>query len=172
MNLKNKKILVAYFSHTGQNYFNGAIVDLSKGNTEVVAEMIADLTEADLYEVQSVKEYPFDYNKCTIVAQSELRANSRPELANDIDINNYDVVFIGYPNWWGTMPMPVWIFLESHNFKGKTILPFCTHEGSGMGNSETDLKKICKDVSIEKGLAIYGSKASNARSAVEKWLQA
>lgn len=172
MNLKNKKILVAYFSHKGQNYSNGQIVDLSKGNTEIAAEIIADLTDAVLYEIQAVKEYPFVYNECTAEAQSELRANSRPELTDDINTNNYDAVFIGYPNWWGTMPMPVWTFLESHSFKGKTILPFCTHEGSGMGNSERDLKKICADAVIEKGLAVHGSSASEAKSLVEKWLKA
>ena len=163
--------LVAYFSHTGQNYSNGKIVDLVKGNTMAAAEMIADLTGGELFEIKARKDYPFIYNECTDVARQELRAGSRPELAETIDVSGYDTIILGYPNWWGTMPMPVWTFLESQSFTGKTIFPFCTHEGSGMGNSEHDLKKLCPDADIRAGLPIHGSAVSSAGAAIKQWLQ-
>jgi flavodoxin len=170
MDFKNKKILVAYFSHKGQNYVSGSIVELKKGNTAVVADIIAGLTDVDVFEIRSVKEYLFNYNACTSEARSELRANSRPELADDIDVTDYDVIFLGYPNWWGTMPMPVWTFLEGHDFSGKTIFPFCTHEGSGMGNSESDLKKLANRAEVKKGLAIHGGSVNNAEASVKNWI--
>ena len=170
MGFKDKKVLVAFFSHKGQNYVSGSIVNLERGNTAVIAAMIAGLTDADVFEIRSVKEYPSNYNDCTSEAQSELRANSRPELVDDIDVTSYDVVYLGYPNWWGTMPMPVWTFLESHDFSGKTIFPFCTHEGSGMGNSEADLRKLTVKAEIKKGLAIYDSSVSKAETSLKNWI--
>lgn len=171
MDEKERKILVAYFSHRGQNYCNGRIVDLTVGNTESVAKKIAEKMEADLFEIRAVKKYPITYYECTEEAQAELRANSRPVLTEDLDISGYDVIFLGYPNWWGTMPMPIWNFLESHDFSGKTIHPFCTHEGSGMGNSERDLKKICPAANLKKGLAIRGSEVKNAEKAIQDWIK-
>ena len=110
---KNKtNILVAYFSHAGQNYSNGEIVDLNKGNTEVAAEIIARLTGGELFELRAKKDYPFIYSDCTDIAKQELGANSRPELTNTVDISGYDTVILGFPCWWGTMPMAVWSFLE------------------------------------------------------------
>jgi flavodoxin len=170
LDFKDRKILVVFFSHTGQNYSNGRIVELKKGNTAVVADMISELTVANTFEIRSVKEYPFNYSACTTEAKDELRANLHPGLAEDIDISSYDVIFLGYPNWWGTMPMPVWTFLEKHNFTGKTILPFCTHEGSGMGNSESDIRKLATGAEIKNGLAIHGSSASNAEDNVKNWI--
>jgi Flavodoxins len=170
VDFKNKKILVAYFSHKGQNYVSGSSVELKKGNTAVVADMIAGLTNAVMFEIRSLKEYPFAYNECTAEAQAELRANSRPKLAEDIDVTDYDVIFLGYPNWWSTMPMLVWSFLERHDFTGKIIYPFCTHEGSGMGSSESDLRKLTMGADIKNGLAIYGSSVSQAKSSIENWI--
>ena len=171
MNKSNANTLVAYFSHTGQNYSNGKIADLDKGNTKVAAEIIADLTGGELFEIKARKDYPFIYNECTDVAKQELRAGSRPELAEQIDVSGYDTVILGFPNWWGTMPMPVCTFLESQSFAGKTILPFCTHEGSGMGNSERDIKKLCPGAKLCTGLPIHGSSVSGAQPAIEKWLE-
>jgi len=170
MDLDNKKILVVYFSHKGQNYSNGRIIDLKKGNTAVVADMIAEVTGADIFEIQAIKEYPYEYNACTVKAKDELRANSRPELANNAEISCYDVIFLGYPNWWGTMPMPVWTFLDGHDFTGKIIFPFCTHEGSGMGNSENDLRNLVSDADIMMGFAVHGSSVDKARKNVENWI--
>lgn len=170
MDFKDKKILVAFFSHKGQNYVSGSIVNLEKGNTAVIAAMIAGMTDADVFEIRSVKGYPFNYNACTSEAQSELRANSRPELADDMDVTSYDIIYLGYPNWWGTMPMPIWTFLENHDFSGKSIFPFCTHEGSGMGNSEADLRKLANKAEVKKGLAIHGSSVSNAEASLKNWI--
>ena len=165
------KKLVVYFSHKGENYSRGKIINLEKGNTEVVAEMISNILNADIFEIVAEKKYPIKYDDCIEIAKDELRENSRPELKQDIDINEYETIFVGYPNWWGTMPMPVWTFLEGKDFKNKRILPFCTHEGSGMGKSESDIKKLVADAEILKGLAIYGSDVNSSEKKVKKWLE-
>ena len=136
------KILIAYYSRKGQNYWNGSIRNLVKGNTEVVAEMIQKAVGGDLFEIETVKEYPVDYTECTEVAKEELRAKARPELkAYPESMDEYDVIFLGYPCWWGTMPMGVYTFLEHFSFAGKKIVPFCTHEGSRMGGSVNQIKR-------------------------------
>lgn len=164
-----KKILVAYFSHAGMNYSRGEIVNLKVGNTKVVADKIANLVGGKSFEIKAKTAYPFQYRECTDVAKQELRQNARPALENDIDVSEFDAVVVAYPNWWGTMPMPVWTFLESHDFSGKTIYPVCTNEGSGMGDSERDLKKLCPTAKIEKGLAIFGSSVNSCDAQLEKW---
>lgn len=169
MDFKQTNPLVVYFSHKGENYSNGCIIELEKGNTATAAEMIASMTEADLFEIEAVTAYPFDYHSCTEVAKAELNADARPTLVHDIDIQKYDVIFIGYPNWWSTMPMPVWTFLDQHDFTGKTVLPFCTHEGSGMGKSEADIKRLI-NADIRKGLAIRGSNVVQSLPAIQSWI--
>ena len=165
------KRLVVYFSHKGENYSKGRIVNLEKGNTEVAAEMISNIADADIFEIVADKKYHFKYDDCIEIAKKELRDNSRPKLKDDIDIKEYDTIFVGYPNWWGTMPMPVWTFLEGKDFRNKRILPFCTHEGSGLGKSEIDIKKIVSDIEILKGLAINGSEVNNSEKQIKKWLE-
>lgn len=171
MKLKDKKILVAYFSHEGQNYSRGNIIELAKGNTKVVAEFISDFTGADMFEIKTIEEYPFEYIACTNKAKEELKANYRPQLKENIDISGYDVIFLGYPNWWGTMPMAVFAFLENNDFRNKTILPFCTHEGSGMGKSEGDLRKILNSENVMEGLPIFGSYVENSKSDIRNWIK-
>ena len=171
MDLNNKKVLVAFFSHSGKNYVNGNVVDLTIGNTKVVAKYISEITKADTFEIESINAYPNDYNECTSVARKELNADFRPKLKSDIVIDDYDVIFLGYPNWWGTMPMPVWTFIESYDFTKKIILPFCTHEGSQMGSSENDLRMLLPDIVIKRGLAIRGSEANNSKAKVQKWIE-
>ncbi|QQB73925.1 flavodoxin [Fusobacterium canifelinum] len=165
------KKLVVYFSHKGENYSKGKIVNLEKGNTEIIAEMISNILNADIFEIVAEKEYPFNYNECIEIAKKELRENSRPKLKDDIDIKEYDIIFVGYPNWWGTMPMPVWTFLEEKDFTDKKVLPFCTHEGSGLGKSESDIKKLTNGVEVLKGLAINGSEVNNSEKQIRKWLE-
>lgn len=165
------KKLIAYFSRKGNNYVNGSIKNLSVGNTEVAAKMIQELTEADIFYIEPVMEYDVDYNICTEEAQRDKRSNARPEFKNALkDITGYDTIYLGYPNYWGTMPMHVWTFLEKYDFTGKTIKPFCTHEGSGMGNSERDIQRLCACAKVEKGIAIHGADVSKAKSAIEKWV--
>ena len=150
------KILVAYFSHEGMNYVDGKIVPLSVGNTEIIAKKIAGLISGDLFEIRTLESYPYDYKECVKTAVSELKADARPALANTIDVTPYDAVVLGYPNWCGTMPMPVKTFLCGADLSGKVIVPFCSNEGSGMGVSEKDIAKLCPKAILKKGISIHG----------------
>lgn len=171
MNLKEGKCLIAYFSREGNNYVSGKIVNLPMGNTEVVANMIQEITESDVFRIDTVNSYPKDYTETTNVAKKELNDNARPALFSYVEnIDCYNVIFLGYPNWWGTMPMPVFTFLEEYDFSGKTIIPFCTHEGSGLGHSEKDIAKLCTKATVLKGMAINGSRVNNAKKDVTSWL--
>ncbi len=171
MKATGKKCLIAFFSRKGQNYSSGGIVDLKVGNTEIVANMIQKKTRGDLFHIEAVTAYPKDYTETTEVAKNELRAKARPKLTGQVkNMEAYDVIFLGYPNWWGTMPMPVYTFLESYDFSGKTIVPFCTHEGSGMGHSEMDIAKTCPKAAVLEGIAVHGTSASSAESQVSRWI--
>jgi len=171
MSNSNKKTLIAYYSRKGQNYVSGQIVDLAVGNTEVAARMIQELTGGNLFEIRTVKDYPLDYTETTRVAATEKRNNARPELTNIVDqMDMYDVIYLGYPNWWGTFPMAVFTFLESYDFSGRTIVPFCTHEGSGLGNSERDIRKLCPNAKVLPGIAIRGGSVKNAGNSIKTWL--
>ncbi|WP_094605799.1 hypothetical protein SPSIL_005480 [Sporomusa silvacetica DSM 10669] len=170
--MANSKSLIAYYSRKGNNYVGGSIVNLPIGNTEVIAKKIQQITGSDVFEIKTVKSYPEDYTETTNVAQEENRNNARPELTATVDdIDSYDVIYIGYPNWWGTMPMAVFTFLESYDFSGKTIIPFCTHEGSRMGSSERDIKKLCPNAKVLSGLAIVGGSVGRADKDVANWLR-
>ncbi len=170
--ITDKKILVTFFSRTGENY---AVGNISKGNTHIIADFIADNTGAEVFEIKPIIPYPEDYTKCTEIAKEEVDTKARPEIAKDKKIEDYDVIFIGYPNWWGDMPMPVYTFIEKHNWEGKTVIPFCTHEGSGLGSTPEYLKNSCKGANILNGLAIRGSVAQNsqekAKEEVKNWLK-
>ena len=135
--------LVIYFSRAGENYFGGVLKNIEKGNTEVIAEYIQEFADADLFKVEPASEYPADYMKCIDVAKKELQADARPEIKETLEsIDQYDTIYLGFPNWWGTLPMPMFTQLEKLDFSGKTIKPFVTHEGSGFGKSLKDLKKL------------------------------
>ena len=170
--MREMKSLIAYFSRAGNNYVSGSIVNLPVGNTEVAANLIRKLTGGDTFRIHTVKDYPADYNETTAVAKQELRQNARPELSGHVDnMNEYSVIFLGYPNWWGTMPMGVFTFLEEHDFSGKTIIPFCTNEGSGLGRSESDIKQICPDAKVLKGLSLRGGSVQRAENDISAWLR-
>lgn len=170
--MANTKTLIAYYSRKGQNYVAGAIKNLSVGNTEVAAKKIQEITGGDLFEIDTVKAYPIDYTETTNVAMEEKRGNTRPELTATVDnMNDYDVIYLGYPNWWNTFPMAVFTFLESYDFSGKSIIPFCTHEGSGLGNSERDIKKLCPKANVSYGLAIRGSNVNRADNEIKNWMK-
>lgn len=122
-----------------------------------------------------MEDYPVTYDECVALAKQEKESNARPEIKGDIDIDKYDVIFVGYPIWWSDMPMPVYTFLEAHQYEGKTIIPFCTHEGSGLANTENYLRNVCKGAEVLNGLAIRGRIAQNeqekAKEEVENWLK-
>ena len=167
------KILVAYFSRTGENYSVGYI---EKGNTHIIAVMIAEQAGADTFEISTVAPYPDDYDECTKVAKQEQEENARPELTASVEnMADYDVIFLGYPIWWSDMPMAVYSFLESYDFSGKTIIPFCTHEGSGISSTESSIAEVCPDTEVLEGLGIRGSIAQNsqdeAKETVDGWLE-
>ena len=167
------KTLIAFFSRADENYFGGAMRYVKVGNTEIVANIIKDLVPADSFKIEMKNPYSPVYMTCIEEAKKDLRAKARPELVSVPEsIDEYDTVILAYPNYWGTMPMAVYTFLESFDFSGKTILPLCTNEGSGMGSSEREIKKTCPGATVKKGLPITGSAAAGSKSSVERWLKA
>ena len=166
------RTLIAYFSRAGENYFGGTYRYIAVGNTQVVAGQIQVLTGADTFRIEMKTPYAQDYATCIQEAKRDLQANARPALTGRLDsIGQYDTVILGYPNYWGTIPMAVFTFLEGYDFTGKTILPFCTNEGSGMGKSEADIRKAAKGATVKRGLPIVGSQVASAGAAVENWLK-
>ncbi len=166
---KDKKSLVIYFSRADENYAVGYI---DKGNTEVIAEYIKDFTGADLFKVEGVKGYSADYNTCIEEAKQKQIVNERPELKSYIDdISEYEVIYIGAPVYWGTMPQEMFTQLERLDFTGKIVRVFTTHEGSGLANIPSDVKKICKGANVlDDGLAIRGALVNEAKDIVENWI--
>lgn len=163
--------LIVYFSRNGNNYVSGSIKKLTVGNTEVVAKMIKELVDGDLFQIVPVIEYDEDYNICIEEAKQDLQNNARPAFKDgQVNLDGYDTIYLGYPNYWGTMPMHVFAFLESYDFSGKIIKPFCTHEGSGMGSSERDIKNLCPQAKVEKGLPVQGGSVGSAKKLIEKWV--
>ena len=164
--------LIAYFSRRGENYVSGKLKELSVGNTEVAAGMLQQLTGADLFQLEPVHEYPKSYNACIDEAQADQLRDARPELKRYPEsLDGYDTIYLGYPNYWGTMPMPVFTFLEHFDFSGKTILPFCTHEGSGLSQTEQDIRKAAPGATVTRGLAIHGSHVDEAAPALTRWVK-
>ena len=164
------KNLIIYYSRKGQNYWNGSIKNIAKGNTEIVAEFIQNSVGGDLFEIETVKEYDADYYKCIDEAKDELHAKERPELKKYLDsIDEYDNVFVCGPCWWGTFPMAMFTQLERLNFAGKKVMALMTHEGSGLASCERDLKKICNSASFGSGLAVHGAEAANSENKVASW---
>lgn len=133
--------LVAFYSRAHENYFGGSMRYIEVGNTEKIADMIAEITGADLFKIEQKVPYAADYNTCIEEAKKDLQTKARPELVNmPENLDRYDEIYLGYPNYWGTMPMAVYTFLESFDFTGKKIHPFCTHEGSGLSSTERHQK--------------------------------
>jgi len=170
---KMAKTLIAFFSRADENYFGGAMRYVKVGNTEIVVNEMKEMIAADTFKIEMKNPYSPVYMTCIDEAKQDLRAKARPELVSMPDsIDEYDTVILAYPNYWGTMPMAVFTFLENFDFSGKTILPLCTNEGSGMGGSERDIKKACPGAIVKGGLSVTGSEAANAGSRVKKWLAA
>ena len=164
------KNLIIYYSRKGENYCNGSIKNITKGNTETVAEFIQKAVGGDLFEVETVKSYADDYYECCDEAKKELHSQARPELKKYIDsIEEYNNVFICGPCWWGTFPMAIFTQLEKLDWNGKNVMAVMTHEGSGLGSCERDLQKICAGAAFGKGLAVHGADASKSESTVVSW---
>jgi flavodoxin len=166
-------ILVAYFSQAGEQYDVGVV---EKGNTQIIAEMVADETDADLFHIERKAAYPSKLSELLDEAQDEQKNSARPELAAAVDNwDDYDTIFLGYPIWWGDMPMPVYTFLESYDFTGKTVIPFDTNGGSGLADTVSAITKACPGVAVKNGLAVSGKEAQTqqdtARSEVHDWLK-
>lgn len=162
--------LVAYFSRAGQNYGHGGIVDLSKGNTEILAEAIADALGASLFKIDTVEPYPVDYYATTDVAKRELREKARPAIKGPLpSLEGVDKLVLGYPNWWGTVPMAVKTFLDSVDLAGVTIAPLCTNEGSGLGGSVGDLRRSYPAATVVEGLSIRGTDAARSTGRAVAW---
>ncbi len=164
------KNLIIYYSRKGENYWNGSIKNLTKGNTEIVAEFIQNAVGGDLFEVETVKSYADDYYVCIEEAKQELRENARPELKKYLDsIEEYHNIFIAGPCWWGKFPRAILAQIERLDFTGKKVMAVMPHEGSGLGSSESDLKKICNGATFGKGLAVHGVDAAKSESTVAAW---
>jgi flavodoxin len=152
------KVLTAYFSHSG--------------NTRAIAEMINGSAGGDIFEIKAVKAYPEDYDAVVDEAKQELKSGVKPELrAKVADMAGYDTIFIGYPVWWYTFPAPVKTFLSEYDLSGKKVIPFCTHEGSGLGKSPVHISKLCPDAVMLDGLEIRGTAAAGAQNKVTDWLR-
>lgn len=162
--------LILYYSRRGENYCAGTIRSLEKGNTELAAEYIQRAVGGDLFAIETVEPYPADYYACTEQAKTELNHGARPALKASVEsLDAYDNVFVCGPCWWGTYPCAVFTQLEKLDWRGKKVLPLMTHEGSGMGSSERDLKKACIGATFGKGLAVRGTDCKNAEAAVSAW---
>ena len=167
------KTLIAFFSRADENYFGGAMRYVKVGNTEIVVNDMKEMIEADTFKIEMKDPYSPVYMTCIDEAKKDLWAKARPELVSQpSSIDEYDTIVLAYPNYWGTMPMAVFTFLENFDFSGKTILPLYTNEGSGMGGSERDIKKTCPGAVVKSGLSVTGSEAANAAGRVKKWLSA
>lgn len=152
------RTLVVFFSKTG--------------NTQALAEEIHRQVGGDIFEVVTVKVYPEDYHETTVVAKAEQENNERPELRAYVEnMDQYDTIFVGFPNWWGSMPMGMYTFLERYDFTGKTIVPFLTHGGGGVQRCEQDINKVCSKATVKPALILSGSQGRNSQQQVSSWLQ-
>lgn len=163
-------ILIAYYSRAGENYFGGAYRRIPVGNTEKAAQMLASLTGGELFKIERARPYSENYQACIAEAKADLQKKARPEVLHmPENLDACDEVYLGYPNYWGTMPMAVYTFLEAYDFTGKTIHPFCTHEGSGLAGTVRGIQGAARGAVVAKGLAIHGSQVDGAKPAIEKW---
>ena len=167
------KTLIAFFSRADENYFGGAMRYVKVGNTEIVCGIIGELIDADSFKIEMKEPYSPVYMTCIEQAKKDLHDKVRPELVRFPEsLDGYDTLVLAYPNYWGTMPMAVVSFLEHFDLSGKTILPLCTNEGSGMGGSERDLTRYAPGAEVKKGLSVLGSAAAEAKGSLQRWFAA
>lgn len=163
------KVLIVFFSHAGENY---AVGNVKVGNTKLVADEIQKLTGGDEFEIVAEKSYDMPYDPLTKLAKEEQENNEKPAFKGEVkNLDKYDTVFIGGPIWWGTYPQVMFTFFDKYDLNGKTIIPFSTHEGSGLGNVVSDLKKLYPQASFKQAFSIYGHETRKDLSKVDKWLK-
>lgn len=166
------KSLIIYFSHVGQNYMKNGIEEIKKGNTEKLAEMLQNLTNADIFKVEPKNSYPFNYHECCDVAKEELARDARPELVEYLNnLDDYKTIYIAGPVWWGHYPCAMFSLLERLNFDGKVVKFLTTHEGSVLGDTKTDIERFCHEAFIGTGLAVRGCMVEEAEENLKKWLE-
>ena len=165
---KGGKPLVVYFSHAGDNY---AVGNIKIGNTKIVADYITAFTGADQFEIKTGKYDGMAYKALCDLAKEEQDNGELPPFEGSVDLSGYDVIFVGGPVWWGTYPQVMFTFFSKYDLSGKTVIPFTTHEGSGLGNCVEDLKKACPKARVQKGFSIYGHEVRTGRDTVEQWLK-
>ena len=165
------KKLVVYFSRTGENSVNGELEYISKGFTEIIAEKIAKLENAEVFKLLPVEPYPANYEECVARSRREDQENLKVPFQNPMDnLDEYDTIYLGFPCWWRTYPRVVATFLSSYSFIGKTIYPFATNEEGALGLAELELKGAAKGAIIKNGFACKGSEVNNIDDKLAKWL--
>lgn len=168
------RILIAYYSRRGENYWSDGTKNLPVGNTERLARKIQAFVGGDLYEIDTVKPYPANYRETTRVAEDEISAGARPELKYDLpDLSKYDVIFLGHPIWWGQLPPAVQTFLDgtASAVLGKTVVQFCTHAGSGFAQTPAQLKTAWPDARFTDRYSVYGTDVDDSDADVRRWLE-
>lgn len=164
--------LIAFYSRAGENYFGGQYRTVAVGNTEKVANQIAEATGGTLFPIRQKIPYAVDYETCIRQAKADQQAKVRPELeVLPGSLDGYEEIYLGYPNYWGDLPMAIYTFLEAFSWTGKIIHPFCTHEGSGLSGTERKIAAVCKGARITPGLAICGSEVEANAGTVRAWVQ-
>lgn len=176
------KILIAYFTRADNvkialdiDAVASASINIKgssyNGNVVILADYIKEATGGDTFSILTTEYYPTNYRDSTNVAKEEQSSDARPELSNHVEnMEDYDIIFLGFPNWWGGLPMPVYTFLEEYDFSGKIIIPFASHEGSGLGNGPTEIAEICPDAQIMDGFEARGTEVSSSKADIETWI--
>lgn len=162
------KILVVFFSHAGDNYSVG---NIEVGNTKIVADYISEFTGADQFEIKTSKYDGMAYRPLCDLAKEEQKSGELPPYEGSVDVSQYQTVFVGGPVWWGTWPQVMYTFFSKNDMSGKTLIPFTTHEGSGLGSCVKDLKKVYPNADVRKGFSIYGHDVRTDKDRVEKWVK-
>lgn len=168
--MKDKKSLIIYFSRADENYFGGSLKTIERGNTEVIAEYIKDITNADMFKVEPLVPYSKDYMTCINEAKERTKSHNAEIKEKLVDISNYEVIYVGSPVYWGGMPEELFTALKDLNFNGKIVRPFVTHEGSSLSNIPNQLKEVCKGATVLDGIAITGSYVNESRNKIEDWV--
>ena len=168
--MKDKKSIIIYFTRANENYFGGEMKYIEKGNTEILAQYIKEITNADMFKVEPLNPYSTKYYECIDEAKERTKTHNAPIKENVPDISSYEVIYIGSPIYWGGMPEELITALKGLDYSGKVIRPFVTHEGSGLSGVPRQLKEICVGAEVLDGLSIVGSQVNNSKAKVENWI--